>query len=552
MIGPITGANLAFAVYVIAFGVAAIACFACLSQVSKIEHADTRRGLFWLLATTGGWSSAMVLFLLIPGESFKITLYTIGLIIGLATIGPWLYFCSAYTGRSFHRNKMLRRWAIGVFLLIVLVKLTNPVHGLYFSAESVSAPFSHLSIQLGLAHWIVMGLLYALAGIGYFMLFELFAKTGHDVKPLVVLALLAGVPVLLDISSVMVDGLLEINYEPLGVAVFGVGVLFLYLEDFQSVKRAGEHDDPVIVLDADERIRDYNLTAQETFPELEGAIDGQIQNILPEITTKLNNDESLIEIERGDGRHYYGLTSRPFLEDQSDAGIVLKLTDITNRERYRRELEHQNERLERFASIVSHDLRNPLSVAKGHLELRMSEEVEEEDHLETVYTALERMEALIEDVLSLARQGQPIDEMETVVLTEIVQRCWSVVDTREATIQTQGTLSFAADPERLKQLFENLFRNSVEHGGSDVEIRVGPLPNGDGFFVEDDGDGIPPEERNSIFEFGYSTDPDGTGFGLAIVHEIVNAHNWSIRVTESEEGGARFEISDIGHGDTSA
>jgi signal transduction histidine kinase len=238
-----------------------------------------------------------------------------------------------------------------------------------------------------------------------------------------------------------------------------------------------------------------------------------------------------------------------------------------------------------FASMVSHDLRNPLSVAKGHIDLARTEGNHED--IETAERALDRMNDLIDDVLQLARQGQPIDESERVDLGTIAERSWEMVDSGGAELLVEAAAEIDADPDRLSRLFENLFRNSVEHGatgpdsqthqdsvehgstgnrpqaddsvehgstssrtqsddsiehgGPDVTVRVGALDRG-GFYVEDDGAGIPEDEREDVFGSGYSTEEEGTGFGLAIVKEIVDAHGWTIRVTAGREGGARFEI----------
>jgi len=82
----------------------------------------------------------------------------------------------------------------------------------------------------------------------------------------------------------------------------------------------------------------------------------------------------------------------------------------------------------------------------------------------------------------------------------------------------------------------------MEYGGEGVTVRVGTLE--DGFYVEDDGDGIPEEIRDDIFEFGTSTNTDGRN-GLPIVEGIVEAHDWEITATESDDGGARFEITGV-------
>jgi signal transduction histidine kinase len=215
--------------------------------------------------------------------------------------------------------------------------------------------------------------------------------------------------------------------------------------------------------------------------------------------------------------------------------------DITDRKERERELARQNDRLEKFANVVSHDLKNPLNVAQGRLELA-SEQYESED-LDSAARAVDRSLTLIEDLLTLARQGQSVGDVESVQLAEICESCWQTVETGDSTLSIETDRTIRADPGRLKQLLENLMRNAIEHGGERVSITVGDLD--DGFYVADDGAGIPEDEREDVFEAGYSTTDEGTGFGLNIVNEIVEAHGWEITVCDSTEGGARFEITGV-------
>jgi signal transduction histidine kinase len=532
-----------FLAYVVVFGVTAVTCFGSVVRARRIEDDDTRRGLVALLLTSGGWAATHVGFLVAPSVPLKLAFYQTGLFIGLSTVGPWLYFCSAYTGRTLHRSKPIRRAAVAVFLAISLVKFTNPLHQLYFRAEFVQSPFPHLAIYSQPVHWLTMGLAYALAIVGYFMLFEIFWQVGHDTTPLMALVGVTGLPIVLDALGDLLPQLLSFTYEPLGVAAFGLGILFLFLDDFQAVQFAGENDSPTVVITDGDRVRDYNKRAKELFPPLE---TGQkIDAVLPELAEYLEADqtEAVVEIERAGGLRYFQLATRPFGGSKAMAGQSVTLTDITDREQYRRELERQNDRLETFASMVSHDLRNPLNVAQGRVDLAAEET--ESDHLDAASTALDRMEALIDDVLALARQGQPIDEPERVDLGTVAEEAWNVVETDEATLDVADTRRLLADDSRLQQLFENLFRNAVEHGGEDVTVRVGLLESRAGFFVADDGPGVPDEEKDDVFESGYTTNTDGTGFGLAIVEEIVTAHGWAVSVTDAEDGGARFEITDV-------
>jgi signal transduction histidine kinase len=269
----------------------------------------------------------------------------------------------------------------------------------------------------------------------------------------------------------------------------------------------------------------------------------------------------------------------------------------------RETLQRQNERLSEFASIVSHDLRNPLNVAQGQLEL--ARETGVMDHLTEAEDALGRMERLVTDLLELARQGSVIESAAEVGLGDVADDAWASVVTGDADLVVESDGNVTADRERLQQLLENLFRNAVEHGstsprsqapddsvehgstgnrpeagdavehgstsprsqapddsvehgstgnrtesGDAVEhgssdpltVRVGVVDRG--FYVEDTGPGIPADERDAVFDRGYSTN-DGTGLGLTIVQAIAEAHGWSAAVVDGADGGARFEFSGV-------
>ncbi|WP_135819822.1 sensor histidine kinase [Halostella litorea] len=222
-------------------------------------------------------------------------------------------------------------------------------------------------------------------------------------------------------------------------------------------------------------------------------------------------------------------------------------------EQAQRELQRQNERLDRFADVVSHDLRNPLQTATGHLEL--ARERYDDDNLDTVAEMHARMEQLIEDVLAVAQGGQevPPADREDVSLFSVAQAAWETAGDDAAALTLDGDDAVVrCDESRLRQLFENLFRNAVEHGTDDggLTVHVGAL-DGDanefdsnpGFYVADDGPGIPEGEREKVFEDGFS-DGGSTGLGLTIVEEVAAAHGWTVSVGGSESGGARFEVRD--------
>ncbi|WP_162224617.1 sensor histidine kinase [Halorussus amylolyticus] len=238
----------------------------------------------------------------------------------------------------------------------------------------------------------------------------------------------------------------------------------------------------------------------------------------------------------------HGVAIGTFANGVLTAG-VLRLRD--QRERLQRradQLAEQNDRLEDFASIVSHDLRSPLNVAHGRLQL--ARETGESEQFDAAERALDRIEDIVEDMLTLARQQQAIGETRPTNLESVAADAWQTVETRDVDSRFDAEVRILANRTRLQQLFENLFRNAIDHGGESLaEVRVGSLD--DGFYVEDDGVGIPEPDRSRVFDRGVSKDAGGTGLGLATVEEIAQAHGWSVVAAEGRDGGARFEVTGV-------
>ena len=233
-------------------------------------------------------------------------------------------------------------------------------------------------------------------------------------------------------------------------------------------------------------------------------------------------------------------SSYPIPDGPYAGGRIEHYVDITDHRETQRQLEAQNERLAEFASIASHDLRNPLHVMGSSLEL--AAETGEAEHFERAERAVDRMEQLIDDLLVLAKQGEGIDKREAVELAAVARHCWDNLSTETATLQIEANRTLAADRSRLIQLLDNLFSNSITHGGEAVTLTVGTCDCG--FFVADDGPGVPPADRKNIFERGYTTTREGTGLGLYIVSEIAAAHGWDVALVDGD-GGTRIEITGI-------
>ncbi|WP_458189064.1 PAS domain S-box protein [Haladaptatus sp. NG-WS-4] len=249
------------------------------------------------------------------------------------------------------------------------------------------------------------------------------------------------------------------------------------------------------------------------------------------------------EFRRADGQEFpVEIRFSPLYIDDEFRGTVGVVRDTSERRAREAELREQNERLDTFAGALAHELRNPLSIAQGYLALAWEDR--DERAYEEVKTALDRMENMIDSLLIISRGGGSVDTTEPIDLHETAETAWQTVATAAATLVVDRSQQIYVDPDHLRLLFENLFRNAVEHGGEGVTVRVGVID--DGFYVEDDGPGISAETRQHVFEPGYSTSSVGMGVGLTLIRQLSKAYGWEYAITEGRDGGARFEFTDVG------
>lgn len=317
--------------------------------------------------------------------------------------------------------------------------------------------------------------------------------------------------------------------------------------------------DAVIIHDADGNVIDVN---DQTIDDLGysrtellsmNVTDVEV-GVEPEELQEIWAEMDVGDRDKGQGRHRRKDGSTFPVEvwvDKTRIGgeeqLIALSRDVTARIQREKELRRKNDRLDEFAGIVAHDLRNPLSIAQGRTTIAAAQ-VEGDggasDDLRVAQKALGRMEDIISDTLVLARRGDAVESPEPVPVAEIVGRCWNLVETGGASLVVADKCTVEGDPDRLRHVFENLFRNAVEHGGAGVTVRVGRADDAT-LYVEDDGPGIPPGRRENVFEPGRTSREEGTGFGLAIVERIAEAHGWEVTLTEAEGGGARFEFTGV-------
>ena len=507
-----------------------------------------------LLAANGLWAGCYLVMLLAPPGSIS-WLAVVGQGFAAAlSIAAWFEFATEYTGDDEwipdRVSTLLWLWAGGYGL----ARLLNPGE-LFVGFEYGQFGLFVLPLEVyqpgALAQFIVA---YSVLLFTFVLLGRFIRRTQnlYRYQAGIILATL----VTLSISTLAgVAGFQlhpQLDLTPVLYAAQGVVIwVALYRYDFLKAAPVAadrffrEMADPAIIVDAELAVIEYNEAATEVLGSLtkrasltdiaDSAFSEQLQTAIDATTPVEYTIESgdTYDIELTTVTDQFGVTQ----------GHVIVLRDITHRKQRERQLEDQNERLEEFADVVSHDLRNPLATAEGWTPIVADSITGEEPDLATaqegighIEDAHDRMDELIEVLLTMARQGQTVDDPEPVSLATVAREAWGTVATAGMELDIETDTTIAADPVRLQQAFENLFRNAAEHGDAKT-VRISSLP--EGFAIDDDGRGIPTAAREELFEFGYTTNEDGTGIGLAVTKRIAEAHGWQIAVSDSELADCR-------------
>jgi PAS domain S-box-containing protein len=567
----------------------------------------TRRGLA-LVAMAGAtvwWAVGTAVLVLVTTPAVELRVLQINYVGMVSAPITFLVLAVQYTGNGAYLTRQTAGLLVAIGAVILGFVWTNPAHNLYWAdIEYATAVPAGIATTPGPVFWLFVLFTYLLLLAGS-VLFVRYAMSAPQLYRNQMIAILVaiGVPWAANIPHAL--QFMDADLTPVALAVTSVSLsvaMFQYqLTDLSPVTLRTVFDSistGVYVLDADERIVDMNPAGRQMLGVTDAVLGKQLADVVPEPVYErfddiddsdiLAVDDSIVRLDESVDTHYFDV-QRSAIKSGREKGEIVVVNDVTEQKQQQQQLEAQKERLEEFASVVSHDLRNPLNVASGHLALARDET--ENEHLDQTAEALERMETLIDDLLTLAREGKRITDTEVVTLETVLTAAWSTVDTKAATLETDVDGQIRADGSRLHQLFENLIRNAVEHGSTsprsqtpgdavehgstspDSQARQDTVEHGstsprsqapedatghsgetvtitveswaDGFAVADDGPGIPEDRRERIFETGYSTSDSGTGFGLRIVEQIVDAHGWEIRATESASGGARFEITGV-------
>lgn len=537
--------------YVLLFVFSAVGCLISIPQARTIKHPGTREGFVVFLLSVAVWAGGYVGYLLAPTAAGKHAFYLLGFAFAFVAVGSWLYFCAAYTGRS-PRQIPFRKTVLSVFLIIVALKFTNPLHNLYFTTEWKTAPFLHLAIGHGLFYWILLGISYAAIAVGFFMLLERFYYTGTDSRPLVALVGLTGIPAFVTILGDQIPAVLPLMYEPPGAALFALGTLFVYKQRFETIRLTGDTDAPAIFLDQRSRVRDFNQTARSIFPALADSIGTPIDGVSESLAEQLS-EQGILSIDRDDETRYYQISSTPFMSGDVQTGELVTVTDVTDRESYRQRLEVKTEQLEALNRVVRHDIRNDMAVVLGWAKA-LDDHVDADgkdalDHVvEKSRHVIQLTDVARDFVESLSDDG--VTELTAVDLDGLLEvELAAVRDSYpDAAFRVSGEIPRVPvrANEMLSSVFKNLLENAVQHndeGTPEVTVSCIEHPEIVRVKIADNGPGVPDDQKRTVFGKGEKGfDSSGTGIGLYLVATLVEQFGGDVSIEDNDPKGSVFVV----------
>lgn len=539
--------TLVHAGYLTAFILATVGCTWAAFQVRRFEETQIRRPLGVFVGLTAVWAATNTLLLTLTEKTMMYGVYTASLMVGFGTVVAWLWFCSAYTGHEYHYDRRVQIAAIGVLTSVIFIKLTNSIHGWYFEPKTATTPFVHFAPDVSALYWLVVAIAYAGSAIGLYLLFEAYFRSKEKATMLVGLTVVLALPAVTKvIAGAFPDVLLLLHYEPIGTAIFAVGVVTVAQDSFVTVHGPARRQLPnelgeiVVTVDRADRIVEYNSVALDTFPQLEGAIGQPLAAVTPKIIP--STDGSTTTIDRDGHVRHFTTMIREVAVGPHTVGRVFVLTDVTELERKRSRLEQQAEHAENLTEAMAHELRNPLTIVLGQLtQLQEIASGESGDALsspdaqtaiDSAHRAAERIEAVTDDLISITRHGTPIVDPEPCSLQSLAEEAWQAQDDQTVAF----TCDLPAQPilterGRAVELFTYLFRTHRERGAKRVLARL----SADGLIIESDGAAFQTADPDELFRYGIETE-DHLRLTLANAWTLATLHGWSIHVDQTECG----------------
>jgi len=472
----------------------------------------------------------------------------------------WFILALFYTGRSRYVNQAIITLLCIIPAFTVVLVATNPLHYLYYSGFTPEV-VNGVTIWLfnhGPLFPINLGYTYILSILAFFLvLIQFFVQFDRYRKQTLILLIASLVPFIFNLVYVVQPaGLPQYDLTPISFTIMGIliafgilryrlfsGIPIVYASLFDSIS------DDVFVTDLEGEIIDVNPAALALAGKPAGWVIGKtLSSVLPELPSAWNCRDSRKEfreelsLSKDGQKKYYAVTKVPLLSDDIEIGYLVTLRDITERRNALIARETANRKLNLLSDVTRHDINNQLTVLLGYLYLvkdgvsdpKILSYIEKEEHAAST----------ISQQILFTREYQNIG-MKAPAWQDIRETFQNAVQHHST-----GDLGITIDPvdfevfadPLFEKTFYNLIDNSLRYGGETMKnIRISSKVKPDGLFIfyDDDGVGIPVNEKSRIFERGFGKTGEQ---GLFLLREILSITGITIRESGTPGKGCRFEL----------
>lgn len=497
-----------------------------LIKTTAYSEKGIRQSLQLLLIFSTVWALTQGVQILIISEQLSEFVQLIGLMFGILTVPSWLLFVSHITGSNLHTRSDVQVGVLITIILAFIIKLSNPIHGLYFTVETISTPFNGTIFTYNIGHTIMMILSYIAILIGFKAVYNETENLPITKSQLHLVSLALLIPGVVSIISTLdIFPLLgTVSYDPIGVSIFSLTSLFfadtsvtkLYIKRHNSFFDG--ISDPTIIIDKQSKeIQNMNDSTQ-VFEITEESIGDPITEYIPNFS--LNASTLTI------GDRTYSIVQSNYSTQMENDSYAIIFKDITELETHKNQLEIKNIHFENMVEGLSHEVRNGLQIIQGYSKF----DPPEEEHIDVIEQTANRLHRVSEDLTALAKIGYTETPDTHIEFTSAMEKIISTNST-DITIEFEGNGQLYITESIFKLLIEKVVIYSQKTNSTTVTVKLTDTE----LYISNDGDGISGTNPISAFEYGEATPSAELGSILPVVKSIADSHSWELQLLETDE-----------------
>lgn len=427
------------------FLIIGLVCIGCVPIVRRVWPKNISKWFCLLLIACSLWSFISLMQINSP-PSIKDDVYVIGLSVGITTTLFWLFFSLEYAGKKYHKSKYVKLGSISIFIFIILLKLTNFHHSLYFTSSINTQPFVYLTVDREQIYYLTLLLSYVISAYGFYIIYQTLEKSMvNTLKHKLALSPLF-VPFFIELLSIIYTDSFVLNfaYESLGVALFSIGFVIASSEEINSVDNIAKNqlvdnvNTPILVTNMSEAI----IYCNDSFKKM--VDENQISK--KDIIKNYESSEcDIISIPSNNRKKYFNINKDPIFIGSRKMGYSYILIDLTEIVIKNKILNKQKDQNVAISDACRHHLRNQTMLINAYTP---------EDNSQ-VEKSLEKLYSISKNVPDIIDYSQPAEKIESICIDDILKNTETDID-----IHNPDKLNVLGTKDKIV----SLFTHCIEYG----------------------------------------------------------------------------------------